>query len=253
MAYSEKELALYEKLFSLKTPFDVQAGLNDGSLVCAPAASGSLYERSPSRLMYVGRDLGGWGKVSGETPAEIAKDVLTDGRKAAGDFIDGTDSDYIFHNHSKFWHLCRALMDLAGEGENWNQRVLWSNVYKLTPQEAPVRTLPFFWDNDVIAEYFSLCMDILKAEIDFFRPEHIVFVTGTSHFRPVDLGDSYVPIFLLDNDPHKNAFDVTGKGYYTDSTGRKVKVVSTTRIELRAGTTEENAAKIWEAFNTLQH
>ena len=253
MAYSEKELALYEKLFSLKTPFDVQAGLNYGSLVCAPAASGSLYERSPSRLMYVGRDLGGWGEVSGETPAEIAKDVLTDGRKAASDFIDGTDSDYIFHNHSKFWHLCRALMDLAGEGENWDQRVLWSNVYKLTPQEAPVRTLPFFWDNDVIAEYFSLCMDILKAEIDFFRPEHIVFVTGTSHFRPVDLGDSYVPIFSLDNDPHKNAFDVTGKGYYTDSTGRKVKVVFTTRIELRAGTTEENAAKIWEAFNTLQH
>ena len=70
------------------------------------------------------------------------------GRKAAGDFIDGTNSDYIFHNHSKFWYLCRALMDLAG------------------------------------------------------------------------------------------------KGYYTDSTGRKVKVVSTTRIEMRAGTTEDHSVAL---------
>ena len=142
-------------------------------------------------------------------------------------------------------------MDLAGEGENWHNRILWSNVYKLTPQESPVRTLPFFWDNDKISEYFSLCVDLLKAEIDFFRPKHIVFVTGASHFRPVDLGDSYEPVFSLDEDPSANSFDVTGKGYYTDSTGRKVKVVSTTRIELRAGTMEENAVKIWEAFNSL--
>ena len=251
MAYSDRELALYTKLFSLKEPFDAEAGLKDRSLVCAPAAAGSMYEQSPSRLMYVGRDLGGWDEVSGQTPAEIANYVLTDGRHGAEDFLNGSDSDYMFHNHSKFWHLCRALMDLAGEGKNWNQRIVWSNVYKLTPQVAPVRTLPFFWDNDIIAEYYSLCMDILKAEIDFFRPEHIVFVTGTSHFRPVDLGDSYAPVFSLDNDPHKNAFDVTGKGYYTDSTGRKVKVVSTTRIELRAGTMEENAVKIGEAFNSL--
>ncbi len=249
--YSEKELALYTKLFSLKSPFDVEAGLKDNSLVCAPAAAGSMYEQSPLRLMYVGRDLNGWGEATGQTPEEIARYILTDGRKDAKDFIDGKNSDYIFHNHSKFWHLCRAVMSLAGEGENWNSRVVWSNVYKVSPNVSPVRTLPSFWDNDKIAEYFFLCVDILKAEIDLFQPKHLLFITGASHFRPVDFGDSYEPVFSVDVDPDKNTFDIIGKGYYTDSTGRKVKVVLTTRPELRAGTMEENAGKIWEAFNSL--
>ncbi len=103
--YSEQESALYTKLFSLKEPFDAETCIKNGSLVCAPAAAGSMYEQSPLRLMYVGRDLNGWGEVSGQNPAEIAKYVLTDGRQGAENFMNGIDSGYILNNHSKFWHL----------------------------------------------------------------------------------------------------------------------------------------------------
>lgn len=96
-------------------------------------------------------------------------------------------------------------------------------IYKLTPQASPVRTLPDFWDNEKIAEYYSLCVDILKAEIDFFQTKHLLFITGASYFRPVELGSSYDAVISMDEDPDKNTFSIIGKRYYTDSTGRKVK------------------------------
>ena len=68
-----RERELYEELFSLREPFDVQAGLREERFVCAPAAAGRLYEESALRLMYVGRDLAGWQNMQGETPSEMAE------------------------------------------------------------------------------------------------------------------------------------------------------------------------------------
>ena len=238
MAYSERELALYEKLFSLKAPFDVQAGLKSGKFVCAPAAAGSMYEQSPMRLMYVGRDLNGWGGIRGETPAEIAKNVLTEGREKAKNF---------YHDRHKFWQLCRALMTLAGEWRSWHQHIVWSHVYKVTYNDRPVKYLPRFWNKKKIAEYFTLCVDILKAEIDLFKPKHIVFVTGIDYFLPSWLGDSFKPVFELEREPDIKAFSVISKGIYKDN----VKVVATTRPEFRFGTIKEHAAIILEALNSL--
>ena len=256
-------MELYEKLFGLKEPVDVEAGLKDGSLVCAPAVSGSEYEQSALRLMYVGRDLNGWPVLKGSTPAELAEYVLTHGREKANEFLYNAVNDFQFRNddgslaysimRSPFWQVCCEIMNQSGEGDAWAERIVWSNVYKITPSDGHARDLPGFWSMEEFGEHFRICVDILKEEIEFFRPNHIVFITGASHFRPVDLGSSYEPVFSLDEDPDNGYFSIIGKGYYTDRTNRRIKIVAATRPDNphRKGTRHEQAAMILEAFHSL--
>ena len=243
---------LYEALFKLDSPVDIEAGLKSGALVSSQAAACRDYEKSKFRLMYVGRDLGGWNKLKGNNARELAEAVLAD--ESPEEFLHYAVHDPQFRDESgkltysirksPFWQLCKEIMTQAGEGENWAERIVWSNVYKVTYDGISVS-----WP--LMDETFKACLDILKYELESFKPKHVVFVTGASHFLPKDLGDSFVPVCSPERNPADNAFGVVSKGIYTDKSGHKVKIVAVNRPEHKNDSIEEKARKIMEAFNSL--
>ena len=135
-------------------------------------------------------------------------------------------------------------MTQAGECENWAERIAWSNIYKVTYDGISIS-----WP--LMDETFNACLEILKYELEAFKPNHVVFVTGASHFLPKDLGDSFVPVCLPEQLPANNTFGVISKGIYTDQSGHKVKIVAVNRPERKNDSIEEKARKITEAFNSL--
>ena len=243
---------LYETLFKLDTPINIEEGLRSGALVSSSAVAGRDYEKSNFRLMYVGRDLSGWNKLEGNNVCELAEAVLAD--KSSEEFLHCAVHDPQFRdesgnltysiNKSPFWQLCKKIMMQAGEGESWAERILWSNVYKVTYDGISIS-----WP--LMNETFNACLEILKYELEVFKPNHVIFVTGASHFIPKDLGDSFVPVCLPEQLPANNAFSVISKGIYTDQSGHKVKIVAVNRPEYKNGSIEEKAHKIMEAFSSL--
>ena len=249
---NDEYLNLYEALFRLEAPVDIEAGLKSGALVSSQAAACRDYEESNFRLMYVGRDLGGWNKLDGDNAGELAEAVLAD--ESPEEFLHYAVHDPQFRDESgkltysirksPFWQLCKEIMTQAGEGENRAERIVWSNVYKVTHDGISVS-----WP--LMDETFKACLDILKYELESFKPNHVVFVTGASHFLPKDLGDSFVPVCSPEQDPENNAFGVISKGIYTDKSGHQVKIVAVNRLEFRSGSVKEKAHKIIKAFDSF--
>lgn len=245
---------LYEALFRLNSPVDIEAGLRNRALASCQAATAACrdYDKSKFRLMYVERDLNGWNALNGDNARELAEAVIAD--KSPEEFLYDAVHDPQFRDEngkltysirrSKFWQLCREIMTQAGEGENWAERIVWSNVYKVTYKGTRIS-----WP--LMNETFKACLDILKYELEYFKPDHVVFVTGASHFLPKEFGDAFVPVDSPEQDPPDNAFGVISKGIYTDKSGRKVKMVAVNRPEPRSGSREEKTHKIMEAFNSI--
>lgn len=200
--------------------------------------------------MYIGRDLNGWNPVEGNNIGELVTSVLQS--NAAEEFLHDAvhnpqyrdDNGKITYNinGSRFWQLCRKIMTQVGEGENWAERIVWSNVYKVTYIEHGI-------SDSLMNETYENCLNILKAEIEFFKPNHIVFVTGANYFLPRDLGENFEAVFSLEKD--HPIFDVISKGIYTDKSGHKIKVVAVNRPDRGSGTIPEKTNKIMEAFNSL--
>ena len=240
----------YKALFEAKDPIDIELGLQNRTLISSRAVSGQEYEKSNFRLMYVGRDLNGWNPLEGNNVSELVNSVLQS--KAAEEFLHDAVHNPQYRdengritysiNRSRFWQLCREIMNQAGEKESWAERIVWSNVYKVTYGEFTV-------SKRLMDETYNNCLDILKAEIEFFRPNHIVFVTGVHYFLPKGLGENFEAVFSLEEDP--SIFDVISKGFYTDKSGRKIKVVAVNRPDIKRGTIIEKTNKIMEAFNSI--
>lgn len=244
---------LYGSLFSLTDPINIESGFRSGALVSHSADSGIHYEESNFRLMYVGRDLNGWKPLTGNNVDELVENVLTNGRTKcflsdavhSPQYRDENTNELLYSiNKSRFWQICKEVMNRAGEIENWAEKIVWSNVYKVTYQRGRRGA---HWD--LVCETFEPCLEILRYELEVFKPNHVVFVTGTDYFLPRDLGISFRPVFSLEHDPVD--FDVISKGIYTDNSGHKIKMVAVNRPEITKGTNTEKADKIMEAFNSL--
>ena len=236
---------LYSELFGLKDFFNIEQGLKRGELISAIAVSGENYEQSKFRLMYVGRALNGWGSLNGNNVEELVRSVLNE--KGVKEFLCNAVYDPRHYedyniNRSRFWQLCRKILEKAGEDETWAENIVWSNVYKVTYNGISIS-----WS--LMNYIYEACLKILKYELEFFRPNHVVFVTGTNYFLPKDLGNSFEAIFSLEHDPL--TFEVVSKGIYTCQSGHKIKIVAVNRPECRKGTNEEKADKIMKAFNSI--
>ena len=118
---------LYKALFSRKDPYDIELGLKSRILIASSATACNDYKNSKFRLMYVGRDLNGWGKLIGNDIEELASNVLND--KGSQEFLHNAVYDPRHYedyniNQSRFWQLCREIMSRAGEEENWAKRIV---------------------------------------------------------------------------------------------------------------------------------
>lgn len=168
------------------------------------------------RLMLVGRAINGWGEYRGnhldkeffiETsmsnlknePCSLASnDIDPEGQRDRFDWInqetgnknvyrEGIDRDCnagkYYISKSPFWSYSKSVWDrVQGKDTEWKERwfkkIVWSNLYKLSPCDEGNP------GHKEMKIQEKVCIDLLEAEIRYFRPTHILFVTGWDWFEP---------------------------------------------------------------------
>lgn len=90
----------------------------------------------------------------------------------------------LYNSATPFWQLVKAVLsgingDAQWDEERWPLRIIWSNIYKFSPMNGgnPNYTLQMLQLNE--------CQKILQFEIDLFKPDNILFVTGENWFNDV--------------------------------------------------------------------
>lgn len=137
---------------------------------------------------------------------------------------------------SALWSYPKEVWSrLYGKTQNWEERwfenIVWSNLYKIAPEKGKNP------DEDDQLIQREACIELLNEEIQYFKPTHILVVSGydwfecfnCSGFQVTDLG-----VRNVSNGKEKNSVFVEGIGYYNFSEGTKAKVVVTCRPEYRS-------------------
>lgn len=158
--------------------------IRNGNLTAAPCMKGELYGKDGSpRLMVVGRSVNGWEVDFGECPTlEDTVDSVLKQENALYKFATEStvqeDGSTYYHARSPFLRFMRTLVkEFCGTDENWPQRLLWSNLYKIAPRHGG--NSPMAMVRDHIPTY----RDILGLEIQQYRPDLVLFVTDASWFH----------------------------------------------------------------------
>lgn len=233
MQYQELLLLLQERFWSKK-------------LTCTPAIAGKNYEDSPLRLMYVGRAVNGWEADWQKNSLEKLVDQVFSYEFEMASISGNPNQNGYNFNKSPFWQLCKEVMKLSEEEENWSDKVLWSNLYKVAPFEGGNP------DNKLIKEIIESCIKILNYEIKLYRPSHIVFVTDAWWFDPSDTFTGSFSKELnipVEHNTDKNVV-IIGRGIYRES-DYNTKIVVTKRPEGLGITRKDHAEHIIKAFESL--
>lgn len=180
-------------------------------------------DRYSGKLMIVGRAVNGWRTTFDfdepqklRTPQEIAEDVYKksiggDGKCPMSWVSDlwREQKDKYNTKRSAFWRVTRGIVEGLGiakvNDDTWPSHLVWSNLYKVSPDKGgnPSNKLcDIQWDG---------CLSLLKAELEEYRPERLLFYTGWNWARS----------FLSELAPHIEPV----RGNYVKATG-KVEVAS---------------------------
>ena len=146
-------------------------------------------------LMVIGRSVNGWRVTI--TPDKLrSSDEVNRFARAVQESVNGKDGkcpmlwvtelwgareDYDT-KHSAFWRCIRKVvqeLDIANvEDANWPSHLVWSNLYKLSPAEGgnPGSRLREI--------QFPGCIELLKLEIQIYRPSRVLFLTGIDWAEP---------------------------------------------------------------------
>ena len=137
-------------------------------------------EEKNTGIMFYGRANNGW--VCFDTNVEDIFDPNNTERAFARDdqmiWVEESagDVDGYNTNSSAFW---RVIRNVANEfyPENELQHIVWSNLCKIAPDGSNPSDALYY------AQLPSAC-EIMKSEIDFFSPRHVVLLTGESWAMP---------------------------------------------------------------------
>lgn len=230
----------YKNLYqTLLEPF--QKRLWSHEMTSCPIIVGSNYGKSPLRLLYIGRAVNGWEFDWHEDTLEgLVNQVFSHGFDVDSISTNPIQPDGYNFNRSPFWQLCRKLFEMKGETSDWSSRVAWSNLFKVAPYS---RYNP---DGKDIALQIKPCIDLIKKEIETYRPSHVVFVTDTWWMEPTNYtNESFAKelgVTLFPNSTNT----IVGHGTYLGA-----KLVVTKRPETAKTSRLEHALQILNTFQSL--
>ena len=163
----------------------------------------SWYVESKLKLMVVGRAMNGWGSFKDIHDVDSAitdtfrlleeKNVLADVTTRGG--IHTEDGTY-YYSKSKFWKLIKYVLEEYGEAKEfswycdngepeWNQKIVWSNLYKISPSLGGNPNEQFIKNN------MQTYIDILMEEIEINQPDKILFITDWNCMNPFEDAPSF--------------------------------------------------------------
>lgn len=215
----------YEKLLSSDyCGIPLWERITTGELTCAPHFVGTEYAQSDASLMIVGRAMNGWeASFSGCESAEAVTCAVLAQENPFQDVGDGKNEhtgNYTYRK-SGVWKLIKALLAAYGEADpakwegdetlRWYQRILWSNLYKVSPRTAGNP------DWALIKPFMEDYIEIIKREIELYRPKRALFVTGLAYFDPWKRRPSFVRDMLGTSWNPKGGKYIVGGGQYLDT------------------------------------
>lgn len=220
--------------------------VRDETLTTVPHFVGQHYDISRTKIMIVGRAVNGW-EVSFpdcSTLENTVHSVLNQSQRL-DKVVDINGVEYkdaagltktYYYSRSPFWRLIRKVLETYGEAENWNQKILWSNLYKIAPRKNgnPSWTL--------IKQNLSLYIDIIVEEINTYKPDKVLFITDNNYFKPYDDRPSFADALNVTMKPHGQY--IVGTGRYNNSS-----IVVCKRPEFRD--TDQMVIEIKNQFDML--
>ena len=197
--------------------------VRDKEMTVAPHFEGAEYENSNINLIVVGRAVNGW---EVEFPnCDSIENTLTSVLEQSSRFNDvinpngvkyndeaGNSKTY-YYSKSPFWRLVRKVCEEYNGTENWNERIVWSNLYKVAPRRKGNPKWSF------IKSKLPTYIECIKKEIEIYKPSHILFITDMNFFNPYKENEYRFGYSL--NVKEVNGNFVVGKGEYN---GAKVLV-----------------------------
>lgn len=185
------------------------------------------------KLMLIGRATNGWDlAVSLESALDFANDmerkVNTFGfnwvREYEGRLCSGNEENPYLLSRSAFWRTAKNVWEkLSGLEEiRWVEHIVWSNLYKVAPEEGGNPTTGMCNVQQVI------CKDLLREEIELYKPTHILLVTGWNWLSWRGK-DSFISIF--EDAKLTGERYVVGTAYYKLSDSSRIPIVITNRPE----------------------
>lgn len=150
------------------------------------AMKGSAYDLQKNRLMVIGRATNGWesldcssDKAFGEAAQKRFESTGFEWIKDCGNGFENGDGYYL--NRSPFWRVIKKIcmeMNLLTEEERWFESIVWSNIYKIAPKNSGEKGKSMNPNGALCFEQINECRDILRKEIEAYKPTHILFITG---------------------------------------------------------------------------
>lgn len=221
----------------------------------------SWYVESKLKLMVVGRAMNGWGSFKDIHDVDSAitdtfrlleeKNVLADVTTRGG--IHTEDGTY-YYSKSKFWKLIKYVLEEYGEAKEfswycdngepeWNQKIVWSNLYKISPSLGGNPNEQFIKNN------MQTYIDILMEEIEINQPDKILFITDWNCMNPFEDAPSFSEKLGLQN-CNNNQF-VVSTGYFDN---RKIVICKRPDSKFRNTNTmiKEWAVEIKQAFDSIR-
>jgi len=187
----------------------------DNDTIVFSALVGNKFEDS-RELMIVGRATNGWNvwynrkktgsTVDTEIESSIGKlDERLDLTSDIKNWKKGAGKMYNIGG-SQFWRVAlRVAESIVGTNKDRTDYLLYSNLYKVASDgKNPSKKLKDVTKND--------CVEILKAEIEVFKPKRILFLTGYENWaKPflIDLG-------VVEFNPEKKSKSVEFIGKYNN-------------------------------------
>ncbi len=230
----------YKKLYqTLLEPFQEQLWSHE--LTSCPIIVGNDYEQSKFRLMYVGRAVNGWEFDWHKDSLEgLTEQVFSHGFNMWNISDNPIQPEGYNFNRSPFWQLCHKLMDIQGESSSWSSRVAWSNLFKVAPYKTGNP------DSKTMLKQLPACINLIKEEINLYKPSHIVFVTDTWWMWPWNLTDLSFADELGITLDFESETTIVGKGVYNNS-----KIVVTKRPEMCKFSRVDHAQQILDTLKSL--
>ncbi len=146
------------------------------------ASAGTGYN---GKIMVVGRAVNGWNHYLDPNSEASVKNCISSVQNAlVTENLNWVKAhwgsrDKYNTRKSAFWRLAKAISATAKPNSEFHtDAIVWTNLYKAAKEEGgnPSRRL--------MNTQFQFCKQILDAEIDYYKPAYVVFLTGLSWAKP---------------------------------------------------------------------
>lgn len=201
---------------------------------------GKLYDKQKCKLFIVGRAVNGWGSFAFDNSEEFGlkaeKEFAKEGfqwvvldKNTLHNTLPMGSSDRVYYlSKSPFWRTSRQIFKcLSGkESPKWVDYIAWSNIYKISPPDTGNPS------TKMCKKQIEICREILKKEIETYRPTHILLITGWNWwFEDKEFGVSqlFSSCKFIGENKRGNSVFVEGTAVYNE----RIPVVIACRPERR--------------------